>query len=172
MDGARRDTFRVAAGLPRARVAEKDSDVTQQLLFLTAVLVSLPIPILGSEAGFQTPGSAVGFASEHFPTAVIFNESLVRAYPTRHASGQNDREAWRYTLSGPVIGNGESVIGSGAEPDVDVSGAHGLSSIVKIDDGAISISVPEPGTMTTLGTGLATIAFLIRKKRQVHSFLH
>jgi PEP-CTERM motif-containing protein len=162
--------------LPRARVAEKDSDVTKQLLFLTAVLVSLPIPILGNEAGFQTPGSAVGFAPEHFPTAVIFNESLagarVRAYPTRHASGQNEREAWRYTLSGPVIGNGESVIGSGAEQDVDVSGAHGLSSIVKIDDGAISISVPEPGTMTTLGTGLATIAFLIRKKRQVHSFLH
>jgi hypothetical protein len=75
-------------------------------------------------------------------------------------------------LSGPVIGNGESVIGSGAEQDVDVSGARGLSSIVKIDDGAISISVSEPGTMTTLGTGLATIAFLIRKKRQVHSFLH
>jgi len=43
---------------------------------------------------------------------------------------------------------------------------------VKIDDGAISISVPEPGTMTTLGTGLATIAFLICKKRQAHSFLH
>ena len=149
--------------------------MTKQLLFLTAVLVSLPMPILGNEAGFQTPGSAVGFA-EHFPTAVIFNESLagtrVRAYPMRHASGQNDREAWRYTLSGQVIGNGESVVGSGAQQDVDVSGTHGLSSIVKIDDGAISISVPEPGTITTLGTGLAIIAFLIRKKRQVHSFLH
>jgi hypothetical protein len=56
------------------------------------------------------------------------------------------------------------VVGSGVEQDVDVSGARGLSSIVKIDDGAISISVPEPGTMTTLGTGLATIAFLICKK--------
>jgi len=123
--------------------------VTKQLLFLTAVLVSLPMPILGNEAGFQTPASAVGFAPERFPTAVIFNESLagarVRAYPTRHASGQNDREAWRYILSGPVIGNGESVIGSGAEQDVDVSGAHGLSSIVKIDDGAISISRARTG---------------------------
>ena len=150
--------------------------MTKQLLFLTAVFVSLPMPILGNKTGFQTPGSAVGFAPERFPTAVIFNESLagtrVRAYPMRHASGQNDREAWRYTLSGQVIGNGESVVGSGAQQDVDVSGTHGLSSIVKIDDGAISISVPEPGTITTLGTGLAIIAFLIRKKRQVHSFLH
>jgi len=130
------------------------------------------MPILGNETAFQTPASAVGFAAEHFPTAVIFNESLAGTHVRGYASGPNRQEAWRYTLSRPSIGNGESVVGSGAEQDVDVSGAHGLSSIVKIDDGAISISVPEPGTMTTLSTGLATIAFLIRKKRQVHSFLH
>jgi PEP-CTERM motif len=146
--------------------------VTKQLLFLTAVLVSLPMPILGNETGFQTSGSAVGFASEHFPTAVIFNESLAGTHVRGYASGPNRQEAWRYTLSRPIIGNGESVVGSGVEQDADVSGGRGLSSIVKIDDGAISISVPEPGTMTTLGTGLAIIAFLIRKKRQVHSFLH
>jgi len=146
--------------------------VTKQLLFLTAVLVSLPMPVLGNETGFQTRGSAVGFAAEHFPTAVIFNESLAGTHVRGYASGPNRQEAWRYTLSRPIIGNGESVVGSGVEQDVDVSGGRGLSSIVKIDDGAISISVPEPGTMTTLGTGLATIAFLIRKKRQVHSFLH
>ena len=146
--------------------------MTKQLLFLTAVFVSLPMPILANEAGFQTAGSTISVAQEHFSTAVIFNESLAgshyRANQTGHASG----EPWRYTLSRPVIGNGESVVGNGVEQDVDVSGGQGLSSIVKIDDGAISISVPEPGTMTTLGTGLATIAFLIRKKRQVHSFLH
>jgi len=146
--------------------------VTKQLLFLTAVFVSLPIPILGNEAGFHTPGSAVGFAPERFPTAVIFNESLAGTHVRGYASGPNRQEAWRYTLSRPIIGNGESVIGGGGEQDVDVSGGRGLSSIVKIDDGAISISVPEPGTMTTLSTGLATIAFLIRKKRQVLSFLH
>ena len=146
--------------------------MTKQLLFLTAVFVSLPMPILGNEAGFQTPGSAVGFATERFPTAVIFNESLAGTHVRGYASGRNGQKAWRYTLSAPVIGNGESVVGSGVEQDVDVSGGRGLSSIVKIDDGAISISVPESGTMTTLGTGLATIAFLIRKKRQVHSFLH
>jgi len=146
--------------------------VTKQLLFLTAVLVSLPMPILGNEAGFQTAGSTNPFAQEGFPTAVIFNESLsgthFRAYQAGHESGQPGR----YILARPIIGNGESVVGSGVEQEVDISGGRGLSSIVKIDDGAISIAVPEPGTMMTLGTGLATIAFLIRKKRQVHSFLH
>ena len=146
--------------------------MTKQLLLLTALFVSLPMPVLGNEAGFQSAGSAVSFAPERFPTAVLFNESLAGTHVWAYQTGQVSGQPWRYTLSGPVIGNGESVIGSGAEQDVDVSGARGLSSIVKIDDGAISISVSEPGTMTTLGTGLATIAFLIRKKRQVHSFLH
>jgi hypothetical protein len=147
--------------------------VTKQLLFLSAVIVSLvPIQILGNGAGFETPGSALAFAPERFPTAVLFNGSLAGAHPRAYQTGRVSGKPWRYTLSRPVIGNGESVVGSGVEPDVDVSGARGLSSIVKIDDGAISISVPEPGTMTTLGTGLATIAFLICKKRQAHSFLH
>jgi len=135
------------------------------------------MPILGNETGFQTPGSALSVATKGFSTAVLFNGSLAgahaKAYQTELASGQDDQDAWRYTLSRPVIGNGESVVGSVAEYDVDVSSAQGLSSIVKIDDGAISIAVPEPATIATLGTGLAMIAFLIRrKKRQVHSFLH
>ena len=143
--------------------------MTKQLLFLSAVIVSLvPIQILGNGAGFETPGSALAFAPERFPTAVLFNGSLAGAHPRAYQTGRVSGKPWRYTLSRPVIGSGESVVGSG----VDVSGARGLSSIVKIDDGAISISVPEPGTMTTLGTGLATIAFLICKKRQAHSFLH
>lgn len=135
--------------------------MTKQLLFLTAVFVSLPMPILGNEAGFQTSGSVLSFAPERFPTAVLFNRSLAGAH------------ARAYALSSPVIGNGESVVGNVVEHDLGGSGALGFSSIVKIDDGAISISVPEPATVATLGIGLATIAFLIRrKKRKVHSFLH
>lgn len=58
-----------------------------------------------------------------------------------------------------------------------VSGDASFFSIVNVDDGVISISVPEPETMGTLAIGLGMIACLIEHKRRKpiaisKSFLH
>ena len=134
-----------------------------RVLFLAAVLVSLPMPVLADEVGF--PGGTVnrsGISSgaaavpNGLPSAILFNGALTSA----HAK--------------PPRGNSLSVFGTSVEDRLDASSQRSLSSIVKIDDGAISISVPEPGTMGTLSIGLAMMIAGLTwgKPRNLKSFLH
>ena len=110
-----------------------------RVLFLAAVLVLLPLPVLADEVGFQggnvissgITGGAV-IVPNGVPGAILFNVALTGA----HAK--------------TLPGNGQSVFGSTVEDSFDASSQQSFSSIVKLDDGAISISVPEPGTMGTL----------------------
>ena len=144
-----------------------------QLLFLAAVFVSLPMPVLADRANFQGKtiirGSAAAISAvpSRVPSAVLFNGALtgahVRTLQVGMALGKDSGREWFYTLSAPVFGQGESDSGSGVENRFDAS-SRSFSSLVEIDDGVISISVPEPATVWTLSAGLAMIGCLIRRK--------
>ena len=134
----------------------------KRALFLAAVAVWLTIPVLADEVGFQggsvfsggITGGAVA-VPEGMPGAILFSGALTGA---------------RIKTPGE---NGQSVFGSIVEDRFDASSQRSFSSIVKLDDGVISISVPEPGNMATLATGLAMIAWLVGdKRRKSKSFLH
>ena len=135
----------------------------KRALFLAVVVVSLTIPALADEVGFQGRtvfSSGIGGGEVAVPGgvpgAILFNGTLTRA------------------RTNTLRGNGQSVFGSIVEDRFDPSSQRGFSSIVKLDDGVISISVPEPGTMETLATGLAMMnAWLVGgKRRKPKSFLH
>jgi hypothetical protein len=165
--------------------------VTKWVLFLAAVIVSLPIPVLSSEVGFQAgrtissgndglvnvaersvsgnlPSGAVPLAANARPSAVLFNGTFAdtqgRTSSVSTTSGQDHREAWHHTLSD--LGSGQRVFGSVVKDSFGASSGPSFSFIVSVDDGAISISVPEPQTMGTLATGLGMIACLMGRNRR------
>ena len=176
--------------------------MTKWVLFLAAVIVSLPIPVLSNEVGFQVgrtissgndglvniaersvsgnlASGAVPLAANAIPSAMLFNGTFAGAHGWTSSvgmtSGQDHREAWHYALSD--LGNGQRVFGSAAKDSFGASSGPSFSFIVSVDDGVISISVPEPETMATLGTGLGMIACLMGRKRRKSiaiskSFLH
>jgi hypothetical protein len=137
--------------------------VKNRVLFLAAVLVSLTMPVLADEVGFKsgtvissgaTGGAVAG--QNGVPGAILFDGALAGAHP------------WT------PRGNGQNLFGSMVEDSFDASSRRSFSSIVKFDDGIISISVPEPGTMATLAIGLAVmIGCLMGDKRSnPKRFLH
>jgi hypothetical protein len=139
------DIFRVAdCGTASARRCGEGFDLTKRMLFLAAVFVSLTMPVLANEVGFRgrevissgTTGGAVAVPNG-VAGAILFNAALTDAQAKT------------------PLGNRQSVFASTVEDRLDGSTQRSFSSIVKIDDGAISISVPEPGTMGTLAIGLA-----------------
>jgi hypothetical protein len=72
-----------------------------------------------------------------------------------------------YTLKGNVAGtlsNGEKLSGTIIETTFDVSHGKQFSNMARLDDGEADLSVPEPGTLGLLATGLVGLALLIRKK--------
>ena len=127
----------------------------KRVLFLAGVFVFLTLPVMADEVGFQggtmsNSGSADGAVAvpSGLPGAVLFPGVLTGAHARR-----------------TVLGNGRS-FGSIVEDSFDASSRRSFSSVVTIDNGAISISVPEPETMGTLATGLAMIVYLMGQKRR------
>ena len=157
--------------------------MTKRVLFLAAFVVSLAIPGLADRAHFQGRTMSSGSAAavpNRLTGAVLFHEALMAPHTgaTQGVVSVNDhREEWHYTLSGPVFGAGQGVLGSVVGDSVDASSRRSLASLVKVDNGVISISVPEPATVGTLAIGLAMIVCLMRHKPSKFmtiskSFLH
>ena len=131
------------------------------VLFLAAVFLSLPTWVLADEVGFQD-GIASGTSVDH----AAMRSGLSRADSLNGALMGADVNIGHFTI--PRTGqSGWSV----AEDRFD--SRRGFASIVQVEDGVISISVPEPGTMGTLATGLALLAGLrARKGSKSNCFLH
>lgn len=82
-------------------------------------------------------------------------------------SGNHGLGAWTYVLSGSIAGtlsNGAFAQGGTMQFTFDVPKGKPFSKGVRLNQGVTTVTVPEPGTLGLLGTGLFTLAGLVRRK--------
>ena len=129
---------------------------------------------LGTAGVFAAGGSftIVGNGNNGIPTGVLFTGSFsgpVNWVGTFNPAGHGGLGNWTYTLSGTVTGslsNGSSAFGGTVQFTFDVPGskqfAKGVS--VNLNNGVTTVTVPEPGTLSLIGTGLLGLAGLVRRR--------
>jgi len=84
--------------------------------------------------------------------------------------GPNKAGVWVYTLQGNVSGtlsSAQKLSGTIIETTFDISGGKQFTTVARLNGGSADLTVPEPGSMGLLATGLIGIALLVRRKRAV-----
>ncbi len=117
--------------------------------------------------------SMIGNGSNGLPKGVIFNGQFngpatwtARFVPTVNAG----RGGWYYSLSGSIAGTlstGQKLSGKVQFSTSDIPHGKEFSSVGNLDQGAGSVTVPEPGTLGLLASGLFGLAIVVR--RRMHS---
>ena len=141
---------------------------TGNLGVVSFVTGALSTGTLGGGGTFGGGGSftIAGNGSNGIPTGVLFTGTFSGPV-TWTAVPNQSRGNFTYTLSGTVTGklsNGASASGGTMQFTFDVPNFQQFSSRVRLNYGVTSVTVPEPGTLGLLGTGLIGIAGLIRRK--------
>jgi hypothetical protein len=86
---------------------------------------------------------------------------------TFNQAGNKGLGAWTYVLKGTVSGmlsNGSPAQGATVQFTFDVPKGQPFSKGVRLNQGLTTVTVPEPGTLGLLGTGLLGLAGLVRRK--------
>jgi len=135
--------------------------------FSTGSLVSGSLTMGGS---FAAGGSFVitGNGTSGIPNTVIFNGSF--SSPVTWSLVTLANGTHEYTLSGALTGtwfNGATVNGATIQLTVPVgSGFFNGSATISSGDTNITV-VPEPTSLSLLGTGLVSIAGMLRRKSRI-----
>jgi hypothetical protein len=133
---------------------------------------AMSIGNLGTSGTFLAGGSFTieGNGSNGMGTGVLFRGTFtgpVSWVGTFNPAGRNGLGAWTYELRGTISGmlsNGSSASGRAVLLTFDVPKGQLFSDSVRLNEGVTTVTVPEPGTLGLLGTGLLGLAGLVRRK--------
>jgi hypothetical protein len=117
--------------------------------------------------GTLAPGGTftiTGNGSNGVPNGVIFSGTFSSSSPVTWTVITLADGSHRYTLTGAIEGNGK--VGATVQLAV-VSGKGLFSGTADLSSGDTNLSVPEPGTLGLLGTGLLGIGGLMRRRLRI-----
>jgi len=100
------------------------------------------------------------------PNGVVFQGSFSSSQPLTWTLVTLANGTHNYTLSGALSGtwfNGQTVNGATVQLTIN-TGKSFFDGSTMISSGDTNILVPEPGSLTLLGTGLVSLAGVMRRK--------